>query len=84
MLDKEQVVLINLNTIAILNNTSIGALKNKLKNLTILEKYLININKVILNKYYIEEIKNKDLEDLKEVTNKYKTIYSNNINYLLI
>lgn len=84
ILDKKEIKLINLNTIAIINNTSIFTLKNKLKDLQCLDIYLNNINTIILNKSYIEKITDEELMELNLITKKYKSIYTTPIRYILI
>ena len=43
-----------------------------------------NIEKTYLNKDYIDKITDKDLKELEQITNKYKSIYVDTIDYILI
>lgn len=82
-INKRNIYFIDINTIAI-NATSVFTLKLKLKELEKLDRYLDSINTIILNKDYIEEITEKELKELEEITKKYKSVFKIDIDYILI
>lgn len=81
---KKRIILVNTNVIAIDNVTSVFTLKTRIKEIINLDRYLKDINTIILNQDFIEAITEKELEELGIITKKYKSLYSEDIKYILI